>query len=146
MRPASIVNFERFYLGSLAVSLVSTLITWDTTVATVAAASPPEVGFGSGFVLFSVVFGIVITLLLWYFVARRASVVAKWIVVTFFVLALISLVASLAGMSEGLMSPLDLGLSLVATGLEAAAVWMLFRRDAKAWFAGRSESQSDIFS
>ena len=37
----------------------------------------------------SIVVGAVISLLLWYFVARQAAVVAKWIVVVFFAIGLL---------------------------------------------------------
>jgi hypothetical protein len=86
---------------------------------------------GSGVVFASIALGIAITLLLWYLVARRASSIAKWIVVLLF---LFSLLTSL-GVGSGGISASE-AVSLVALLLQAAAVYFLFRPDAKAWFAG----------
>lgn len=77
--------------------------------------------------------GVVIALLLWFFIARRGSNVAKWILVVFTVFAIGSLVL---GFTTGAVI-LDAGgiVRLVAVALQTAAVAFLFRPDAAAWFA-----------
>ena len=85
MRPASIVNFERLYLGALVVGLINTVITWETTLAEVKA-QPGVENMGSSIFYITLAIGFLIPVLLWYFVARRASVVAKWILTVLFVI------------------------------------------------------------
>jgi FtsH-binding integral membrane protein len=133
MRPKSIQRFDLFYLGALALGLVSTAIGWNATMermqadaATAAVATPVMLG--------SVIIGFGISLLLWFFTSRMRSAVAKWIVVIFFVLGVLSLVFTmLNGASPGGIPGI---LSIVSTVLQAAAVYMLFQPDAVAWFKG----------
>ena len=143
MRPKSIVTFERLYLGALALGIVDIVLSWQETSARLAA-DPRARDLGSTFLPMTVLISVIIPLLLWYFVARKASVVAKWIVVALFVL---SIAAFLIGAQRtGLPSGLSGILSLVAVVMQAAAVWLLFRPDAKAWFNdGRGGSETDSF-
>ena len=148
MRPQSIANFERFYLGSLVLSLLATVLTWNESVAAIEADSPPEFQFGAGFLIISMVVGVVVTLLLWYLVAHKRSVVAKWIVVLFFLLGLVSFALSLASgaVADELGAPFAFAVSILGTIAQAIAVWMLFRPDAKAWLEGSMEPSPDTFS
>jgi hypothetical protein len=68
MRPASIVNFERLYLGAIVVGLVNAYISWDHSLAVLGA--QPTVQFGPTFLLATIAGGLVIQLLLWFFIAR----------------------------------------------------------------------------
>ena len=134
-RPASIVTFERCYLGAWIVGLINTALNWNRTV-TMMAANPATTqmgpGFGTTMLAGGLVIGAAITLVLWYFVAKRGSVVAKWIVTVLFAFGLISFLWSLA------MARISLGVSgiigVVTMVLQAIAVFMLFRPDTKAWF------------
>lgn len=130
MRPASIIQFERFYLGSLALGLVGNVLNWDNAVALVQA-DPAAAALGTGFLFISMAVGLAISLLLWFLAARKAIGVAKWIIVVFFAIGLISVPFSL-----GQLSAMAIVTSLVTMALQAAAVYMLFRPDAKKWFAG----------
>jgi hypothetical protein len=132
MRPVSIVNFERLYLTAVAIGLVNSMLTWDRSVAMVSA--QPGLGFGSGLVVASLVIGLLIQLLLWYFIARRASVVAKWILVILFVIGVLYWLSTLSGNPS--FSGITAILGVAAVVVQAAAIWMLFRPDAKAWFSG----------
>jgi FtsH-binding integral membrane protein len=133
MRPKSIQRFDIFYLGALALGLVSTAIGWNATMermqadaATAAIATPVMVG--------SIVIGFGISLLLWFFTSRMRSTIAKWILVLFSVLGVLSLVFTmLNGASPGGIPGI---LSIVSTVLQVAAVVMLFQPDAVAWFKG----------
>lgn len=130
MRPTSIIQFERFYLGALAVGLVGNVLNWDNATALLQA-DPNAAVLGTGFLFISVAIGLAISLLLWFLAARKAVGVAKWIIVVFFAIGLISVPFSL-----GQLSGLAIVTSLVSMALQAAAVYMLFRPDAKKWFAG----------
>lgn len=135
MRPPSIVTFERFYLGSYAISLLNTLAFWPAMEAAMrvnpsVARMPP--GFAPGVLVIGLVVSTAITLMLWYFVARSGSVVAKWIVTIFFAFGALSLVYGLAMGTRALNVQGIVG--IVSTLLNAAAVWMLFRPDARLWF------------
>lgn len=76
--------------------------------------------------------GFIAPLILWYFIARRGSAIAKWIVVVFFA---IGLCGSLIGLA---MHTFPVGLrgiiSAVTFVLQAISVWLLFRPDTSAWF------------
>ena len=49
-------------------------------------------------------------------------------------------------MTTGLIAPLMAIVALVTLGLNGFAVWMLFRPDAKLWFAGQPTTLTDTFS
>ena len=138
LRPRSIIDFERCYLGSLVLSFITLALTWNAQLAALQR-TPSTAQLGDGFIMSSLLgglaFGAVITLLLWWFAARRGSVVAKWIIVAFFALGTLGL---LNGLARGTTPP-GLGgvLSVANWVLQAVAVWLLFRPDANAWFADR---------
>jgi hypothetical protein len=132
MQPESIRRFTLLYLGSLVVSLVATLVSYDTVVDSVARQSATAgAELGSGIVAGSMIVGAAIMLLLWYLVAHKGFVIAKWIIVGFFLFSLFGAFGVFAG---GVSSSEALG--LVSLALQAAAVYFLFRPDAKAWFSG----------
>lgn len=126
MRPASIIRFEQLYLASIALAAVNSAL----LLSPAAGYAPP--GEASGLIGF-VATSLAVSLLLWFFAARRASRIAKWLMVALFVLGAAGLPAILSA------GPLDIPavLTVVTWGLQAAAIWMLFRPDAAAWFKGR---------
>ena len=131
-RPQSIIWFERLYLGGAAVSLANTLINWSSIQEQVAATPNSEL-LPSWFTGAMIAIGISVNLLLWYFVARRGSIIAKWIVSVLFALGLIGVLRTLG--SD--MAVQGTGLfAITVVALHGAAVFMLFRPDAKAWFGG----------
>jgi hypothetical protein len=133
MQPESIRKFTLFYLGSLVVSLVATFVGYDILTALVEAQSAATgLAMGSGAIVAGIALNVAITLLLWYLVARKGFVIAKWIIVLFF---LFTVVTSISGIFAGGLAVHE-GLSLLAIVLQAAAVYFLFQPDAKAWFAG----------
>ena len=137
-RPASIVTFERCYLGAWLLGLVDLALTWDERMAMAgdAAAGHLPPAAMTDLVLGVVAVTAAITLALWWFVARRASVVAKWIVLVFFALGLLGVIS---GIARGTMTPGVGGVLTVAQWvLQAVAVAMLFRPDTVPWFAGRT--------
>ena len=138
MKPQSIRRFDQLYLGSIALSLVGYFISYDamvTQMETRTAAAGVELG--SGAVIGTIVLGLAVNLLLWFLVSRKASEIAKWIIVLLFVVGLISAIG-LPG-SPGLFAgpwTLIKTISAAIVLLEAAAVYYLFQPDAKIWFAG----------
>lgn len=134
-RPVSIVWFERCYLGALAVGVVNSALSWNAALDKMAenpAMADLGESFGRNTLIFGTLFGIAISLLLWYFAARRGAAVAKWIITVFFVLGVLSLgfSAAMRTIPEGISGMIG----VVAFVLNAIAVWHLFRPDAEAWF------------
>src|SRR5687768_5991079 len=92
MRPESIRQFEYFYLGSIAVA-VANLLFQLSQIGTVymglgalggvgeAGSDAAATGLVVAVVVVSVLLAAAIPLVLWYFAARRASNVAKWLIV-----------------------------------------------------------------
>jgi hypothetical protein len=140
-RPASIVSFERLYLGSIALGAVGTIMNWSTMTAQIAA-DPNSALLPSWFMPVVLVISFAISLALWYFTARRGAVVAKWILVVFFVIGLLGIPAVISTPGPILIKFLT-GVNFV---LQALAVWMLFKPDSKQWFAGKWSDGKDIFS
>lgn len=117
MRPQSIRLFDVAYLGSLAIGVANMATGWTGTAGEMA--------------VFAI--GIAISLALWYFTSFRASNVARWLVVILtgfgVLMTLPTLDASVVG---GSLTGASIVLALV---LEVAAIVLLFRADARAYFA-----------
>ena len=144
MRPASIVWFERFYLGSLAMGLLSTAINWSSLMAATQAA-PGASGFigSSTFMLLIMAFSFAISACFWYLIARRGSKVAKWIVTVLFAVGLLSLPGTL---SNPLFGPLIITFAVINLLFQLAAVVCLFRPDTVDWFNGKRPADPDVFN
>jgi hypothetical protein len=135
MRPPSIVLFERLYLAVIVIGLVAVALSWNS-ISAIAAKQPgvPE-SVGNGILLAALIFGFLIPLLLLYFIARRASNIAKWI---FVILAAFSLYSFVSGLSNPQMpGTLFLALNAVSTLLTLYCAWLLFKPDAKAWLESK---------
>jgi cellulose synthase/poly-beta-1,6-N-acetylglucosamine synthase-like glycosyltransferase len=142
------VRFEQAYLASIVVWLINTVVNWDLQLSTIEA--NPAIGGNPQMleIMKAVMVGfsglsLLISLLLWYFTARKASNVTKWILVIFFILATIGIPFTVMGYE--LVGALSVGLSLVCYLLTAFAIFMLFRPDAKAWFEGETAAGPEIF-
>ncbi len=85
--------------------------------------------------------GMAIYLLLWFLIARKASNVAKWVLVVFVAIGAVSFLAALtsARFDAAMM------LALVVYALEIAAVTFLFKEDAKAWLKGEWDTDPAAF-
>ncbi|MDJ0978544.1 MAG: hypothetical protein QNI87_08400 [Erythrobacter sp.] len=141
MQPQSIVNFSRIYLGSLALGIGNFIASYDSVMAELQADPVvAEMGFASlGFVLGTAAIGWGISLLIWFFIARRASKIAKWILVALTALGLAMLPSSLATMPT-----VSLVVTLVITAMQLVAIYFLFRPDARAWFDSKGDPAADI--
>ena len=137
MRPESIRRFDMLYLGSIVLSVVGYFMSYDAMVGQMKAQTVAAgIELGSGVVIATMAVGIAISLLLWFLVSRKASTIAKWIVVLFFVVGLLSAAGVWTpSLFSGAWTLLKTVSALVLL-LEAAAVYFLFQPDAKAWFSG----------
>jgi hypothetical protein len=138
-RPLSIVRFEQFYIAYWLVGLVNTVMSWDRSLS-IAMRSPAVAAMGPGFLYATTAVGLAIPLLLWFFIARRGSAIAKWILVVLFGIGILGLVFTV--MSGRFPSGLSGVLAAIALVLQAIAVAMLFRPDTRSWF-GESEPEAD---
>ena len=141
MRPQSILNFERFYLGSLALGVLNYFLSYDAVIADLAADPVlEEMGLASfGFALIMTAFAWAIALVFWYFIARRASNIAKWILVVMTGLGLLYIPTSLTAMGF-----VTAAITLVITALQLVALYFLFRADAKRWLESKGNVSDDI--
>jgi hypothetical protein len=145
MRPESIRRFDMFYLGSIALSVVGDFISYDAMVGQMEARTAAAgMQLGSGAVIATMAVGIAISLLLWFLVSRKASALAKWIIVLIFAVGLLSAVGAWApGLFSGAWT-LPKTISALMLLLEAAAVYFLFRPDTKAWFGGPERDEPGL--
>ena len=131
MRPQSIVVFDRLFLASLVLALINAVLAYSTLVEEVEA-DPALAQIGGGPIVIGVVLAsLLIPLVLWYFIAHRASNIAKWLLVA---LVAIGLFFGNFSFSDGFSLPAIFG--LVVTLLQVVAIVMLFRADARAWLEG----------
>ncbi|MEG3169436.1 hypothetical protein U1737_14680 [Sphingomonas sp. LB3N6] len=141
-RPPSIVWYERLYLASFVFGLVASAISW-TQRATILAANP-MLAEAHWILPVTQALTIAIALLIWYFTARRPSVIAKWMVVVFAAFGVLSILLSLGTLAMGrAVSGTTLALSVLANALYIAAAVLLFKPDAQLWFGEMPESDDD---
>lgn len=146
MRPKSIAAFDWLFLGAqLAAALVSPF-TFEKS-AEAWKSNPALAAFGGTvetFLIVSLVIGFGIQLTLWYFISRRASNTAKWILVVLTALSVLSLISLLLNPASGSASaPNPLGIVLYI--LNFAAIYCLFRQDAVTWLESESPINPNVF-
>jgi len=134
LRPKSIRWFDRLYFAHLACNLISRVfhlllplqqsVTHHVTLA---------IRIGA----FVVVYGI--SLLIWFFISRRGSSFAKWSWMCMMLLGLVLLPRSVARIEHEMLSSLRLTIVAVGWLLSSSATVMLFRPDARAWFAAKGK-------
>ena len=133
MRPNSILIFEKLYLATLILGLINSVLNWGNA-SQILETDPNVTQLGSGFLVLTIAGGFLISLLLWYLTARKASSVAKWIITVFFGLGLLAL-----PMSLGSLPSLNLAISGIALIMQGYAVYLVFRPDAKQWFSSKGK-------
>ena len=139
MRPKSIAMFERVFLASLVIALINSVLSWDDMTAALAR-EPAAAGFGNGLLVASIALSLLVPLVLWYFIARRASRIAKWILVILTV-ANFAVFVDQIGTNPGGVTMM-LGTAVLV--LQIYAVWHLFKADAVAWLAGESDLSTTL--
>ena len=131
MRPRSIELFDRTYLGQLALGFVIGIINWSNLSATLETPGLKALGVGSNFLIGIMVLSLIFSLLIWYFIARRASNIAKWIYVVVTGIGSFGVIGSL----NNPFAPKGLLLvgNIVVVVLQLYAAWLLFKPDAVEW-------------
>ncbi|KQN26577.1 hypothetical protein ASE86_10860 [Sphingomonas sp. Leaf33] len=132
IRPKSIQQFEILYLVAFLLGLVSTWQSWSAQSTMLA----NSVGRDSGPMLSyaAIALRAAVALALWYFVARKRSVIAKWIVAACALWGAILLVMVVLGLLSGATAPAIGVVAILQNLLYIAAAGMLFRPDARGWF------------
>ncbi|UYV16382.1 hypothetical protein [Porphyrobacter sp. ULC335] len=145
MRPPSIVKFDQLYLAIIVTGVIGFAVNWESAMAQLEV-NPGLNDFGwdgAGVLIGMYAFSIAISLLLWFFVSRRASNVARWILTVLTGYGLVSLPFTL------FLVPLpvpSLIVAVVSAALQIAVLWFLFRPDAAAWFKhGPRGMDADVF-
>lgn len=134
MRPPSIVTFERLYLGALAIGLVATAISWRANDALLAG-NPASAHLAAWFLPLSTLASTVLMLALWHGIARRRSVIVKWILVGWTALVVLAALPGALALVQGQVPMAGPALlALASTILQAVAAAMLFNADARHWF------------
>lgn len=132
MRPASIVHFQRILVAALAVDLVNNLLSWNVLASRLAAEGiDPHPLALLAMCLASPLAG----LLFWYFIARRRSNIARWVMAAFVAAG----AAGFAYKTAQASRPMDRMLVIGIAGalLKVIAVSRLFTADAGRWFRAR---------
>lgn len=139
-RPPSIRAFERFYLTSTALYVANAALFWGETREAMrslpyVASSPLMAPLIGPIMVGALVVTVLVSLLLWYLVARAGNAVGKWGVVATEAIGAAMGAMALLGLLQG-ASPYraNVALGLLVTALAVAAAVMLFRPDATAWF------------
>ena len=140
-RPASIILFERLFLASILLGLANSVFNWSTIMGQISA-TPGASMFGGGFLIGTMLFGVAINLLLWYFIARRGANVARIIWTVLFAFGIFGVIAMF-------FQPTPLSVKiipLISFALQAYGVFLLYRPDAKPWFSSNKDDLEKIFS
>lgn len=142
-KPHSIIIFDRLFLGGLVLGVLNFMFAWSDMSAKLTSSSEFAVtGFGTGFLIASFAIGMILNLIIWYFISAKASKIAKWILVVFFVFGLLSMLSNV----NNPLGPkgFSLAVTLVITVIQGAAIYMLFRPDSVGWF-NREPVDPDTF-
>ena len=133
MKPHSMKLFDYAYLGSIFLGLLQFVSGYGALKAEVAEQSATSgVALSPLLPLAAFAAFVAVELLLWFLVSRKRLIVAKWIIVLFFLLSLVSV----GGYFVGPM-PLSEIYGLLSLIAQAVAVAMLFRGDSIRWLNAR---------
>jgi hypothetical protein len=129
MRPSTIVNFEWLSLLAVLLGVATTVLTWDSLIASVRSKV-----LGSGLepaVAILAIIYIALLVMLILLTSRRASNVAKWLLVLIIALELVASAPRIPAMlGAGLLGWVETAQMLI----QLAAVVMLFLPASRAWF------------
>lgn len=139
LRPTSIIWFERFLLTALAIDATNNLASWNSLSTNLVAKgmSPNAI-----LLLLMCLAAPTVGLLFWYFVARRASNLARWILTILVVLGGIGFVAVLLHRDAG-DQPGILFIAALAELLKVLAVALLFTEKSAGWFVASLRRKAD---
>lgn len=142
-KPPAIARFERYWFASTLFWLIGTRLAWDRTQH--ALQLNPQTIPVADWAQWAIV-GLVLatTLLLWYLVARRASRVAKWLVVALAVVSAGRLLLMLFTLTTSANPhPLSQGSFMISAALTIASAAMLFQGDARLWLGEEGDEAEE---
>lgn len=142
-KPPSITLFERLWWGSTLFWAIATWLGWERTANALNAR--PQTAQVAGLALWgNVALVLLITLLLWWLVTRRASAIGRWLVVAAAAMSGVRMLIVVFGLLFGrTFHPLSQGSFLLAAALTIGAAVVLFRDDARLWFGERVEESEE---
>ena len=133
MRPHSIVKFERMYLLAWVLAQIVTFLTWDALWSAVQRDISAR-GSGPGVIAAAIV-GAILPLVILYFVTRRGSLIAKWIILVLIAAGAIGLLVAL--LRQQMLPNIASVLTVAVVLIRVAAARHLFDREARLWFKER---------
>lgn len=139
-KPASIVNFERFFWASMIVGFIGTYFAWPNMQTTLEQSGSP---YSMTWVVIGIAIISTITIGLWYGIAKRRNNIMRWIYVGLMGFSSLSTLLSLT--DPQILINTAMIISLASTALIVASIACLFRRDAVMWLKGKSMSNPEIF-
>jgi hypothetical protein len=139
MRPESIRWFERVYIGRIIIglSLYVYAILWGIDHGI--SALPTHVRLTAWII--QLLGMIVLNGLLFYFIGRRASTIAKWIFIVTSLIVAVSVIRIVIA-PNFLPAALKMG-PLFGVGLDFTMIMLLFQPDARNWFERRGMTDED---
>jgi hypothetical protein len=133
MQPPSIINFSRIFLASVGVTALLAALNFPALRTTLLRQDPAAASLGDGVLILALALGIAVLLVLWFLIARRASNVAKWVLVALTAVS-VALQAPKVGAILMSLDPIA-ALGLLAAIGQIAAIGFLFRADAREWLS-----------
>ena len=135
-KPASMKMFDLLYLGSIAVGLIGLALSWDGLVAQMIAefdaqGLESDEATASATLIGGFAFATAINLVLWFLLSVLRIAFVKWVLILFLLWGIFSIIVGLTQAELGLQQVSG----LVSTLMSCAAIYYLFRPDAKEWLA-----------
>lgn len=130
-RPASIWQFERVLLAATLVEAFNQAITLSQARTVLDDPALAKIGLGLDTYVAIAMIGPCFALLVWFYIARRASAAALWLYVGLVALATAAAIQSLW---HAELLAVTRFVQAISLGLHNYGAWLLFRPDSRAWF------------
>jgi hypothetical protein len=131
MQPPSIVRFSRLFLAAVGITALLAALNFPGLKASVLRQDPAAASLGDGVLILALALGIAVLVVLWFLIARRASNVAKWVLVALTAVS-IALQVPKVGAIVSSLDPIAI-LGLLVAVAQIVAIAFLFRADAREW-------------
>lgn len=141
IRPTSIVWFERLFVASILLSVVRASINWIENFTSGDFNLEGWTNFTTMMMLATLI-SFTIEIGLWYFIARRASNIAKWVLIAKTSLGLAVISWTLTPLLQSNLATL-IGFTLFIHLFIILSIVFLFRRDARGWFREKDTIRED---
>ncbi|WP_108811025.1 hypothetical protein [Sphingorhabdus sp. Alg231-15] len=140
-RPKSILWFERFFIASFLLSAVQAALNWIENLSGEESSLTGWTTLVIGQMLATII-AFSIDIGLWFFIARRASNVAKWLLVAKTSLAFVAIIWVLPSLIQNSIVTI-IASTLFTQALVLLSVGFLFRQEARSWFHVAGGAQLD---